>query len=380
MKKILLGSTALIAAGFLAGGVAHADNQKIAVTVGGYYQSAFAVIDQNNDDGEIADHTNPTAFGQDVELIIGGSATFDNGLTAGFQANIEGNGAGDGSETLDERFVFFRGNFGQVRVGSTESARQEFTNFAPGGAGIFGVNTPFFIFADPGNSSGIFNVHTYDDGLGSEDSTKIVYFSPDLNGFSFALSYAPSDANQSQYGGNPRDVSGQLLDQLAAGMAFAHDFGDFKIRVAGGYEHYVLDRCGATAAAQNCEDEPASWHAGGTLTFGKVSVGGGYLHQDVVANDSAGGGRDRTDFDIGIAYWEAMWGIGVQYGSAEIEGATAGVSDDVSFDVVEVDGTYILGPGVSVQGAVRFGNFENDLAGSADNDFVEFLIGSSLSF
>lgn len=378
MKKILLGSTALIAAGFLAGGVAHAENQPIAVTVGGYYQAGMAIIDQDSDDGEFADDTNATAFGQDVEINIGGSTTLDNGLTAGFKAVIEGNGAGDGSESMDERFIFFRGNFGQIRFGSTESARQEFTNFAPGGSGIFGVNTPFFIFADPGNAAGIFNVSTYDDGLGSEDSTKIVYFSPDFNGFSFALSYAPSDANQSQYGGNSRNVTGQLLDQLSAAAAFSHDFGGFKIRVAGGYESYVLDKCAGGVGA--CEDEPDSWHAGGTLTFGKVSVGGGFLQSDLVANDSLGGNRERTDFDVGIAYWDAMWGVGIQYGRTDREGPVGGVSDDVSFDVIEVDGTYILGPGVSLQAAVRFGNFEDDAAGAQENEFTEVLFGSSMSF
>ena len=378
MKKILLGSTALVAAGFLAGGVAHAENQPIAVTVGGYYQSAMAVIDQDSDDGEFADSTNGTAFGQDVEINIGGSTTLDNGLTAGFKFVIEGNATGDDSTSADERFVFFRGNFGQIRLGSTESARQEFTNFAPGGSGIFGVNTPFFIFADPGNAAGIFNVRTYDDGLGSEDSMKIVYFSPDFNGFSFALSYGPSDRGQSQYGGNNREVSGQLLDHLSGAAAYAGTFGDFKIRIAGGYESYVLDLCPGGAGA--CDDNPDSWHAGATVSFGKVSIGGGYLHQNLVAEDSGGGDRDRTDFDIGIAYWDSMWGVGVQYGRADIDGTNAAIADDLSFDVVEVDGTYILGPGVSIQAAIRLGNFEDDTAGSLDNEFVEGLIGSSLSF
>ena len=180
-------------------------------------------------------------FRSDVELSIGGSAVLDNGLTLGLKAMIEGNAGGDSSESLDERFVYFSGNFGQLRIGATESARQEFTNFAPCGAGIFGVNTPFFIFADPGNSSNIFNVHTYDDGLGQEDALKIVYFSPSFNGFSFALSWAPSDNTNAQYGNNARSGRtpgagvGTLLDHLSAAVAINHDFGDFKIRVAGGY-------------------------------------------------------------------------------------------------------------------------------------------------
>lgn len=387
MKKILLGSTALVAAGMIAGGAAKAEDQPIAVSVGGYYQSAFAVIDQNNEGdsagtstrNEVANATNTTAFGQDVEINVGGSATFDNGLTAGFKFAIEGNAAGDDSTTADERFVFFRGNWGQIQVGSAESARQAFTNFAPGGSGIFGVNTPFFIFADPGNAAGIFNVHTYDDGLGAEDSMKIVYFSPSFNGFSFAMSYAPSDEGQSQYGDNGRDENGQLIDQVSGAIAFDKDFGGFKMRLAAGYEGYTLDRCGANVAAQNCDDSPASWHAGGTFTIGQVSIGGGYLNTDLVANATSTGSRDREDFDIGIAYWDAMWGVGLQYGRAEQEGVD---QLDETFDVVAINGTYILGPGVSLSAQVDVGAFEDNTVSinPNDNDFVQFMVGSSLSF
>jgi len=391
MKKVLLGSTALVAASFIAGGVAQAENQPIAVTVGGYYQNAMGLIDQDSDDNELADETNQFNFGQDVELNVGGNAVLDNGLTVGFKAVIEGNAGGDQSETLDERFIFFRGSFGQVRMGATEGAMQEFTNFAPGGAGIFGVNTPFFIFADTGHAAGIFNITTYDDLIGDEDSLKIVYFSPSFNGFSFAASYAPSDDTNGQYGGNPRSGAagdatgfGTTLDALSLAAAFDHDFGDFKIRLAGGYSSYNLDRCGVTAASQNCEDSPESFHGGATLTIGKFAVGGGYTQRDLVNNASpTGGERTRYDFDVGVSYWDAMWGVGFQWGSMEQDGAISGTASDLSLDIVELDGSYILGPGVSLQAALRYGQFENDTAQTPDNndnDFFEFLLGSSFSF
>ncbi|MSO69948.1 MAG: porin, partial [Alphaproteobacteria bacterium] len=276
MKKFLLGSTALVAAGMIAGGTAQAENKPIGVSIGGYYQSAFAVVDQQSDTGELADAFSSTAMGQDVEINVFGESTFDSGLTAGFKAVIEGNPSADDSSSFDERFVFFRGAFGQIRVGATESARQEFISWAPGGAGIFGVNTPFFIFGNPGNTS-FYAVRTYDDGLGSEDSMKAVYFSPSFSGISFALSYAPSNGGQDQYGANTREVAGQLLDQMSAAAAFEHAGDDFKIRVSAGYETYNLDKCAAALTSQNCEDSPTSMNTGGTVSFGKFSVGGGYL-------------------------------------------------------------------------------------------------------
>jgi predicted porin len=377
-KLALLGASALTAAGSLGAGPARAEDQPIAVSVGGDYQAAFGLIDQDSKDGELADATNTVAFGQDIEINFFGSATFDNGLTAGFKAALEGDSEGDDSETLDERFVFFRGNFGQIRLGATEDARQEFTNFAPSGASIFGVNTPSFIFADPGNAVGIASVTTYDDLLGSEDSGKVVYFSPSFGGFSFALSYAPSDRGQSQYGANGREVAGQLLDQLAAGVAFEHDLGEVAVRLSGGYSTYTLDRCGSTAGSQSCEDSPASWHAGATVTFDKVSIGGGYLDHDLVSDSITGSQRDREDFDVGIAYAEEeAWAIALQYGRVRQDGLDG---LDESFDMVALNGSYALGPGVSVQAQLDFGNFEDDTPGSLDNEFIEFMVGTALSF
>lgn len=377
VRLSLLGATALSAV-TLGAPAAFAENQPIQVGVGGDYQAALAVIDQESDDGELADDTNATAFGQDIEIVINGSATLDNGLTVGFNAAIEGDAEGDNSETLDERFVFFRGNFGQIRVGATEDARQELTTFAPNGASIFGVNTPSFLFADPGNVVDIASVTTYDDLLGSEDSAKIVYFSPSFHGFSFALSYAPSDAAQSQYGGNTRNVEGQLLDQVSAGAAFEHEFGDVALRVSGGYSAYTLDRCGASAADQNCEDEPASWHAGATLTFNRVSIGGGYMERDLVANTAVGQGREREDFEVGIAYAvDEEWAVALQYGRVRQDGLDG---LDETFDMVALNGSVALGPGVSVQAQVDLGNFEDDTPGALENEFIEFMVGTALEF
>ena len=374
----LLGATALTAAGTLGAGAARGEDQPIQVSIGGDYQSALGLIDQDSDDGELADQTNSIAFGQDLEIYFSGSATFDNGLTAGFSVALEADAEGDDSETLDERFVFFRGNFGQFRLGATEDARQELTNFAPNGSTIFGVNTPSFLFADPGNAVDIFSVTTYDDLLGSEDSIKLVYFSPSFNGFSFGLSYGPSDTGQSQYGANARGVTGQLLDHLSAGVVFDDELGDVGLRIAAGYSTYTLDRCGSTAGSQNCENSPESWHAGATVSFERVSVGGGFMTRDLVSNTVSGQGRERDDYEIGIAYTiEEAWAVGLQYGAVRQDGLD-GLGE--SFDMIALNGSYALGPGVTVEAQIDFGNFEDDTPGSLDNEFVEFMVGTALSF
>jgi len=92
MKKVLLGTTALVAASVIVGGGVAQAEEPISVGVGGYYRAAMAFIDQDNSDGEPADGNHSVALAQDIEISISGSTTLDNGITVGVNFQIEGNG------------------------------------------------------------------------------------------------------------------------------------------------------------------------------------------------------------------------------------------------------------------------------------------------
>jgi outer membrane protein OmpU len=404
-KKLLLGTTALIAAGVVvAGGVAQAAEEPITAGVGGYFRSAMGFVSQDNQDGEFANAAQSVALGNDIEISVSGSTTLDNGITAGFSAMIEGNG-GDtgatGSAALDERFVFFRGSFGQIRVGQVESARQSMTNFAPSGNYNFGVNTPFFIFGNPGNTT-FFNVRTYDDGLGNEDNIKLIYYSPTFNGFRLGASYSPGDNNNGQYGGNGADALGGLQNNASISAEFHQTFGDVNIGLMVGYETYNLETCNVaaggnavsavadppaagttpssirTTADQNCDDNPDSMQFGGSIGFGEWSIGGGYLESDQIGNNAAGQGRQREDFDLGIAWWHGSFGVGLMYGQAELDDAGGGTD---TFKISEINATYVLGPGIDVGAAVRRGDFDDATVGTGlDNQFTTVAISAALNF
>ena len=381
-KTLLLGTTALIAAGVVTGGVAQAAEEPITAGVGGYFRTAMGFISQDDSTGEFADAAQSHTLANDLEINISGSTTLDNGITAGFSANIEGNGgdtAATGSASLDERFVFFRGSFGQIRIGQNESARQEMTNFAPSGNYNFGVNSPFFIFGNPGNAAGIFNVRTYSDGLGNEDNLKLIYFSPTFNGFRIGASYSPEDSNNGQYGGNAGDAAGGFQNNASLAAEFNHNFGDFGLRLMAGWEGYVVENCGATANLQACENNPESVQFGGTISFGEWSIGGGWLESDQVANSANGSGRDRVDWDVGIAWWSGPFGVGLQYGSAELDIVADNTTDE--FDVFELNGTYVLGPGINVGAGIARGDYDDGTAvGGLDNQYTEFKMSADMSF
>jgi hypothetical protein len=400
-KTLLLGTTALIAAGFVSTGVAQAE-EPITAGISGYFRSAVAAISQDNSDGKFANAAQSMTQSNDIEITIGGSTTLDNGMTVGFSANIEGNPDGASarsSNSLDERFVFFNGSFGQIQIGQLESSRQAMTNFAPSGNFNFGVNTPFFIHGNPGNAN-FFNVRTFDDGLGNEDSIKMVYYTPTFNGFRFGASYAADGGFNGAYGGNGGDAVGGTQNNMAASAEFNHNFGDMSLRLMAGYESYVLQNCNTnaagtttvasidttnpastatlrTAADQNCENNPASTQLGATVSFGEFSIGGGWLESDQIGNTSTGVGRTREDMDLGIAWWSGSYGLGLQYGSAELDDA-AGLTDTLS--IFELNGTYVLGPGIDIGARLARGDFDDATANAADNEYTEFAVGAAVNF
>jgi outer membrane protein OmpU len=377
-KQLLLGTTALIAASVVAGGVAQAAEEPIEASIGGYFRTAIGMVSQDDAAGEFADTSPSMQLGNDVEISISGSTTLDNGITAGFNAMIEGNtDATSGSAALDERHVFFRGSFGQVQLGNTESARQQMTNFAPNGNYNFGVNTPFFIFANPGNAT-FFNVRTYDDGLGTEDNLKMIYFSPTFNGFRLGASYAPDDSNRGQYGGSTNDVVGALQNNSSIAAEYSHNFGDFNLRLMAGYEAYVLESCNAAANTQTCNNSPDSMQFGGTISFGEFSIGGGYLESSQITLNAAGSERDREDMDLGIAWWSGPFGVGLQYGNAKVDQVDS-TTDELT--IYELNATYVLGPGIDVGAALAKGSFDDATAGTGlDNDYTEFKMSAALNF
>src|SRR5436189_4516585 len=100
MKHVLLGTTALVAAGFVVGQAQAADPIKL--QLGGFYGAAAgAEIGGNDAHGSASDNRQHYAFKNNVEVYFNGSTTLDNGLTAGVHIELEGNNS---SKTIDEVF------------------------------------------------------------------------------------------------------------------------------------------------------------------------------------------------------------------------------------------------------------------------------------
>ena len=379
MKKVLLGTTAIAVAGFVVGSAATANAaEPISVGINGYWKSAMAMINEDNDNGNLSDARNSHALGSDVEMSLSGATTLDNGLTVGFNAQLEGgNDAAAGSgEAFDEAWFYFSGAFGELRMGKVESARQQAgVTFGGGAASNFGVNSPFFIF---GNGGGNLFTRTYDDQIGNEDNVKLVYALPSFNGVNLAVSYAPNDAENQQYGGNTGDAALGLQNNLAVGANYTADFGGGSVTLRGGYEAYVLERCNASAATQTCNDNPESVNLGAAVSFGSVTIAADTLTTSQITQTTTGTDRERSDHHVGASYNMGATTISLGWGHSEVE-QTNLTTDEL--DLYELAASYVLGPGIDVQAAIRSGEFDDETAGdNNDNSWTSILIGTSIGF
>ena len=341
MKKLLLGTTALIAAGAFVGTV-QADEmmaEPVSVGVGGYYR--VAVVSAS---GDAIDDTRAHGIDQNIEINVSGETTLDNGITAGVNIWLDAmNGNNTWGDDISETRAYFSGAFGTFTLGSFESAAQLGTIWAPGGNGNFGVKSPFFSGSSRVSWASAVNG-------ASEDSFKIHYASPAFNGISVSASYEPDD-NQNSYAGNADNDPGQISEVQSISVGFTQEVMGGSVSAGFGVENGTNEAC-----MMNCE--ATSIRGGLVISIDQISIGGAMLEDDNM-------GAESSSSDFGIGWSQGPLGLGIQYASS-----------DGAFEVTAFNAAYALGPGIEVNSQVAMGSE----AGDDGDGWVELLIGTFISF
>ena len=345
MKRVLLATTALVAAGAFAG-VAQADDTMgpIKVGISGYTQAAMGFYSgdlDTNDDKK--DDRRGHDIGYVYEFALSGSTTLDNGITVGVHAQI-----GRSGDPFDEQYISMGGAFGSFRIGETESAAFNSTVPAPGGGVALGVNYVWFGGAAP-------TVNTWV-GIGMEDALKVVYTSPNFNGLTIGLSYAPDDTEK--LGGDRALTAGTIGGHTAVGMNYSTEFMEGgSLTLGAGYE---------MASAEVGNEDPSATRFGINIGFDQIVVGGSMYDYDDGTKDS----KDSMQYDVGAGWSDGPLGIGIQYAHNE-DGDTAMTAGHVN---------YTLGPGVAVGVQIATGSGKENKDGDKIHDVTQFMLGTSISF
>jgi len=376
MKKILLGTTAIVAAGMIVSAPSAIAAEKIKLKVGGYMEQWFGYT--NNDDAALQDFSGFDVK-SDSEVQFSGSTTLDNGISVGVNVQLEANS--NSGDQIDESYLIVKGGFGEINIGSENSAMYKM-NYAPSEFGI-GINSGdqtgwLSTTSNAGGSSisegGYFRApfgSTYIEPLRANDSEKITYYTPRIEGFQLGLSYSPDTAQDSN--GQPnRDTAN--TDLVMAGLNFNRTFGSTNFKASLGYGT-VLDGISGT------NTEASAFNAGIGLGFGGFGVGVAYSSYD----DS--GANDGSGLNAGINYSSGPWGVSLSYFHGEKDGSTTAsvLTGDGEQDTFQLSAKYALGPGVSANGSIAHAKFKSDDTGLVNTDSAEVeatyvVVGMRVSF
>ncbi|PCJ68786.1 MAG: hypothetical protein COA62_13205 [Rhodobiaceae bacterium] len=349
MKKTLLGTTALVSAGLIAGPALASD--PLTVTVGGSIVTGFYFVDNDTVAGADFDDTKVALVARNIDIVAEG--TLDNGLVAGAALKLqlgddEGNALNTSDDaTFSEAYAYLEGGFGRVELGATDGAafKMHYSSpwFVPGN----GVDSPN-IYNISTNAAGTtsFSSRTSTYSLLAEDDNKISYFTPRLAGFQLGASFTPevggNDPANNGFGVSPTGSSVEEVFEIAAN--YAGEFGGASVGVD---VFYVTGE--ATGAGI---DDPEEIGVGASVGFGGFTLGGAYTQTENIAagtqatTTAAGTGTESDTWTVGLAYGTGPWTVGVAYFESETE--AAGLLTDAENNFLQFGGGYSLGAGVDI--------------------------------
>ncbi|MDH3665853.1 MAG: porin [Paracoccaceae bacterium] len=387
MKKVLLGTSAIALAGAFASPAAAAEWE---VRVGGYMEQYVAYGDpdvpgtSNNAaaPGPIGGDYSGIDSKQDSEIFFLPSITLDNGIKIGANIQLEGFQGGD---QIDESYMQIKGSFGEILLGSENSAGYKMTYAAPD-VSMLNVNsgstTAFIPYSGtltgpaPTSASAIVGADvfrgtlgtTFLENEGNNDAQRFTYFSPRFAGFQIGASYARDGRQDSNA---QVDEDQELSNIIDIGANYVNSFGDFNIAVSG--------RWGTADAPAGDNDDPTLWSAGANLGYGGFTIGGSYAVQNKAETES---GRS---WDAGVSYETGPWGFSFTYFNGENqddENATLnGIFVDEELEQFLLAARYKLAKGVALHAFGAYVDFDESLddAGIAGGDDVDgFIIGTGV--
>jgi hypothetical protein len=418
-KKILIGTTALVAAGFVAADVAEAADP-LRLEIRGYRNEFFSFGDIDTETGR---DYNSTGHFSDGEVQFRGVTTLDNGISIGVQVELE---AFDSGDVIDENYAFLEGGFGRLVLGSENSGTYNtfWSATAPYvGAPINSGWITVFIPIAPGHSNNFRSPGLSTNLDISNDDNGITYYTPRFAGFQLTASYYPT-MNEDGGGKNfpvEADEDAEYHDGFAAGVHYTNSFGGFDVNAAAAYgisfrpEGPGFD----TVAALGDYGDEQFVKAGLVVGFAGFSVGGSFGYQfegDIgsltaersaffltgpqssvdftdVTNDShtysatAATSQRGFSYDVGISYSNGPWAIGATYFKGEEEGTVfnddfvapdhddyeLGSRDEDQTTAINVGVSYTLGPGISANAGVMWAEWdgEDDVQSVFISDSVE---------
>ncbi len=368
MRKLLLGTTAIVGASILATGQALAAEPP-ELKVSGYirFEAWFAGQDEEQQTGTPEDNLNASRGYHfridDAEIRFNANGVADNGLEYGGKVELDLDGA---STIADEIVISLGGAWGTIFLGQEDGA-EDLVKVAG-----------FSVLSGQGGWDGDLDstVNFNSDlnapdstGWDSGDATKITYFTPSFAGFRAGVSWTPD--------------TGQELSKII------DDGGsDFENHIGVGVEHkgnfqdlgwHVSGRFGYAEPEDSTEpvDEAWGYSIGARVNYMGWSLAGAWNDNGDSGVATGADGDAGQWWDVALRYSTGPYTVAGGYFRGEIDTGPAG-DDEVS--IVSVGGNYVVAPGLDVYAEYNY--VDDDPADSTveDNTAHVGVVGTRISF
>lgn len=381
MKKILVASTALVAVATVSSAQAA---EPIKLMIGGYMNQYVGYASQDDDQQQDFAEVKVES---ETELYFRGSTTLDNGLTvsvnidrysdrddsggASEDGNGDGNSFGNGGD--DVFLQVSSESLGRLRIGQTKGAAYALSHTAPteGPVGNNDGDVQDWI-NDPGNVTSDQTMTSSE----SNDGQKIVYWTPNFNGFQAGISYG-LDRNNAGIEGVV-DVGGSNTANDTAwdvGVAYDGDFGGVSF---GADVTYQSNQNGGTTGP--AVEDRNSVRFGVNVGFAGFTVGGSYRDTN---NEGNVADIDSMGWDLGVSYATGPYAVSLSYLYLEQDTA-ANSSLEHTREQWVVGASYDLGAGVALVGSVFHAEYDdatdNTPNSTNDNEGTGIVTGLQVSF
>jgi len=321
MRKILLATTALVAAG----GVSAASAIDISGSYGVEYYS-----EGNTGGSQDAADVSGDDFIDDGLISFSGETTADNGLTYGGKMTL--NHAGN----IEDQGLYISGDFGYFMAGATDGVVDGLDNFMTPGSALIenGAST------DNGAAASLKANTMIADNPGTE---KIGYRSNVISGFQVAATY--EDGGQSATQNN--DVSGYIV---------TYDAGFAKFGYANGTTNSTTANGANTGRSQ---------YGIGT-TLGGITIGAGFGTEKTAGANGAADTSKIDTRDLGFSYsLDDSTGLYAVFTTSEQKiGSNAG--DKMTSQTFGL--SYTIAPGLTSLLETASADYTDATAGSNNND------------
>lgn len=409
MRKILLGTTAVVGAALMGTSVAQAQ-QAPTLRIGGYFEFNAAYVDDDMDkpgSGANVNVANGVPVGgrerdkldfrqgdTEIHLFVTGKAA--NGLSYGFTMELQfDNAQGQGSGTVldtDEAWGFVSSpTLGTLRFGDEDSAASLMQTRVPTVTGLGPDNMwDEFVARTPDNQAP-YLVSGINDG---SDATKIIYLSPQFFGFDFGVSYAPNgregEGFASPTGAMQRDTSDSIRNELSGAIRYRGSFGNVGVATTFAAMRADAPEPALAATAQTLQDITA-YHVGVALTGFGLTVGGEYnwgKYGGAATGRTAirNGLSNSNNWAIGATYTVGAFALGGFYGQGERD--NGGALADREQTIWGLGAAYTLAPGMELVANytnVSDKNLSNNVSNPTaialrDRDIDIFIVGTRIAF